>query len=81
MIEHNNENLIHRVEPVLYHVCLKGEDKNNLMTVHEAYKRIIKVPMLFDTHGERDVDEETKRALSIARNMFCSDEFELFRVE
>jgi hypothetical protein len=81
MIEHNNENLIHRVEPVLYRVCLKGEDKNKLMTVHEAYKRIIKVPMLFDTRGERDVDEETKRALDIARNMFCSDEFELFRVE
>lgn len=80
MIEHNNENLIHREKNTLYRICLKGEDKDKLMTVDEAHKRVIQVPSLFDTHGERLVNEEEKKALGIARRMFPSDEFEIYRM-
>lgn len=81
MIEYNNEHLIHKKSRNLYRICLKGEDKNKLMSVDEAHKRLIQIPILYDTHGKRLVDEEEKRALHIARNTFPSDEFDIFRVE
>lgn len=80
MIEHNNENLIHRGDPTLYRICLKGEDKDKLMTADEARKRVIQLPSLFNIHRERLVIEEEKKALGIARIMFPSEEFEIYRM-